>query len=356
MGNGAAGPDATFARRALIAASIVAGLGLAVFAALELATVLLILFGSVLFAVFVRALANPIAERTGWPSGVAVAIVTVGLAVLAVAAGLLIGPPLGDQLASVVEQIPRAWRRVEIWLRSSESFATSGVVAQVQEQALRATGNMLGWLTAAATALISTLGYLAVALVVGLYLAFQPSVYRRGLIGLAPPSSRAHVRDVGRSLFRHLRGWLFGQFAAMTFVGVMTGLGLWALDFPMVVALSVIAFVLTFVPNLGPLATLLIAVVVALMQAPDKLGYVVALYLLVQILETYVVTPMVQRRTASVPPAVLLATQLLFGGLFGLMGVLLAAPLTVAVLVLVRRFYREDILGERLSPHPEPMG
>lgn len=348
--------DTAFARRALIAASIVAGLGLAIFAALELATVLLILFGSVLFAVFVRALADPIAHRTRIPSGGAVAIVTLGLAALAVAAALLIGPALVDQLTAVVDQLPRAWRRAEAELRASDWLASEGVVAQLQQQVLQGMGNLIGWLTAAASLLLSTIGYLGVALVVGLYLAFQPAVYRRGLIGLAPPASRAHVRDVGRTLFVHLRGWLFGQVVSMTFVGVLTGLGLWAMGFPMVLALSVIAFALTFVPNLGPLTTLLVAVLVALLQAPDKLVWVIALYLLVQILETYLVTPMVQRRTAAVPPAVLLATQLLFGGLFGLMGVLLAAPLTVAALVLIRRFYREDILGERPARQPEPVG
>lgn len=348
--------DTAFARRALIAASIVAALGLTIFAALELATVLLILFGSVLLAVFVRALADPLAERSGMPSGLAVALVTVGLAALIVGACLLIGPPVVDQVSALVDQLPRAWRRAEAQLRASDLLARQGVLAQVQEQALRSVGNVIGWLTTAATVLLTTVGYLGVALVVGLYLAFQPAIYRRGLIGLAPPSSRAHLRDVARTLFVNLRGWLFGQVVSMTFVGLMTGLGLWAMGFPMVVALSAIAFLLTFVPNLGPLATLLVAVLVALLQAPEKLLWVIALYLLVQLLETYLVTPMVQRRTASVPPAVLLATQLLFGGLFGLMGVLLAAPLTVAFLVLVRRFYREDILGERPPAHPEPAG
>lgn len=346
--------DGDFARRVLIGAGIVALLGLLLMATWAARDLVLILFGGVLLAVFIRALADPLAHRTGLPEWMAVAAVTLALAGILVGSAMLIGPPVARQVARVIERLPDAWATLERDLRGIGWLQGQTALEQIRDQGIRQISNAVTWVTRAITGVASTLGYMAVALVIGLYLAFQPALYRWGVANLAPPHQREHVLDVGRSVYVHLRGWLFGQLAAMAFVGVLTGLGLWALGFPMVAALAVIAFFLTFVPNLGPLATLLIAAGVALVEAPHKVLWVCALYIGVQFLETYLFTPVVQRRTATVPPALLLAAQILIGALLGMLGLLLAAPLTVAGMVLVRRLYQQDILGD--EPGPEPLG
>jgi predicted PurR-regulated permease PerM len=141
-----------------------------------------------------------------------------------------------------------------------------------------------------------------------------------------------------------LRGWLLGQGFAMVFTGTLITLGLTLLGVPLAGVLGAIAAVLNFVPYLGPLIAAVPAMLLAMTQQPTLALWVALLFLAVQSVEGNVLTPMVQARTADLPPVLLLLTQVLMGALFGLLGVALAAPLAAVGQVLVRRAYVEGWL------------
>ena len=142
-----------------------------------------------------------------------------------------------------------------------------------------------------------------------------------------------------------LRGWLIGQSIGMAVAGTLTWLGLWALGVPLAGLLGTIVGLLNFIPVLGPLIGAVPAVLLALTESPTKALWVIGLVLAVQNAEGNFLTPMVQSRTADIPPALLLLVQVLAGGLFGLLGIALAAPLTALGLCWRKRGYVEGWLG-----------
>ena len=130
----------------------------------------------------------------------------------------------------------------------------------------------------------------------------------------------------------------------MVLVGMLTTLGLWALGTDLALVLGVIAALLSFIPNIGPILGFIPAAMVSVITGLDTLLYVSILYFAVQMIESYVLTPMLQAELADLPPALTLFAQVALGAMVGMAGILLAAPLCVAAMVLINKLYVEDIL------------
>ena len=137
----------------------------------------------------------------------------------------------------------------------------------------------------------------------------------------------------------------------MVVVGLLTGIGLWALGMPSALTLGLMAGVLEFIPFAGPILSAVPAVLLALAVSPDLALWVLLLYFAVQQFEGYVLTPLVQQYAVDLPGVVLLFSLLAFGALFGTLGVILAAPLTVVTYVLIKRLYVIETLH---TPTPIP--
>jgi predicted PurR-regulated permease PerM len=139
--------------------------------------------------------------------------------------------------------------------------------------------------------------------------------------------------------------WLLGRLLSMAVVGVATGLGLWLLGMPMVLSLALLAALLVFIPNLGPILSAIPALLVSL---PEGMFWsVLALYLLVQAVESNVITPLVDRESVKLPPALLLSAQIIMGLIAGVLGLILAAPLTVLAMVVIKRLYVDARVEQR---------
>jgi predicted PurR-regulated permease PerM len=181
----------------------------------------------------------------------------------------------------------------------------------------------------------------------GVYLAFDPQLYRRGLLRLAPKSTRARMGEVLDALGTTLRGWLVSQAFSMVVVGTATTIGLWLLGTPLALALGLIAFLFTFVPYVGPIAAAVPALLVAFTVSPTHALYVGLLYFGVQMVEGNLLTPLVQQRMVKLPPALTIVSQVLMGILLGTPGVVFATPLAACAQVLVKKLYVEDVLGDK---------
>lgn len=147
-----------------------------------------------------------------------------------------------------------------------------------------------------------------------------------------------------------LRLWLVGRGLSMLVVGILTAIGLWIVDVPLVLALAVIAALFSFVPFLGPIASAVPAVLVGLVQSPAQALNVALVYGVVQLLESNIITPLVQVRAVSLLPAIMLSGQVIMGVLFGLIGLLLATPLLVTLIVPIQMLYVQDVLKARVTP------
>lgn len=182
--------------------------------------------------------------------------------------------------------------------------------------------------------------------VVAIYVAATPGTYASGLVMLVPPARRERAREVVSALVYTLQHWLIGQGITMLVVGVVTAAGLYFIGVKLWLLFGVLAAIFNFIPNFGPVISFVPALLVAWTDEPSKAAWVLGLYVVAQCLEGYVLTPIIQKRSVDTPPAVLIVSQVLFGVMFGLLGVMLAAPLTAVAIVLTKMLYVEDTLGD----------
>jgi predicted PurR-regulated permease PerM len=304
---------------------------------------ILLLFAAVLFALLLRALADLVQRLTGLPSRGSFALALVAVIGIAAAAAWLFGSEVRAQITQLAQLLPQAWERLREWL------ATAGWWDDVEEQLaldLNAVGGVVSGLRWAATSFFGLIAVLLMVAVGGIYIAAQPDLYRRGLLGLFPPRSRPRAGETLEACGTALRLWLLGQLVSMVLVGVLTGVGLWLVGLPSAVALGLLAGLAEFVPFFGPVLAAIPGLLVAVVAGPDMVLWVLAVYLVVQQIENNVVTPLVQRRVVRLPPALTLFAAVAMTLLFGLLGLLLATPLTVLLFVLVNKLYVADTLHE----------
>ena len=171
--------------------------------------------------------------------------------------------------------------------------------------------------TTAVYSFASVVAALLIVLFLGIYFALDYDKYVGGCVRLAPVTRRERLREVLGEVHQTLRWWLLGKVVAMLIVGVLTSVGLVALGVPLAAALGVIAALLTFVPNFGPVISAVPAVLLGFVQSPTTALYVVILYLAIQTVESYLITPLIQQRTVSLPPGLTISAQIGMGILFG---------------------------------------
>ncbi|CAN5665416.1 AI-2E family transporter [soil metagenome] len=308
--------------------------------------ILLAAFGGVLIAVLLRAFTNLLTRYTPLPDGWALTAVILLILALMGVGGWLLMPQIVEQVGEFTEQAPGIIAEIEQFLRQYGWGQT--VLEQVQNGEMQdgvvddAAGGVGGFFSV----LSAWSAYLLTAVFVGLFAAANPTLYQDGIVHLFPLRHRSRVRELVGEMGYTLRWWLIGQGFAMLLIGVSTTLVLWILDIPLAVPIGIIVGLLGFIPYLGPIIGLVPVMAVGATQGTTTLLYLFLAYTAVQLLEGYVATPLIQHRTVFLPPVFTVIAQILLGTLLGILGFIFATPLAAAVLVLTR-FYRTDILGDR---------
>jgi predicted PurR-regulated permease PerM len=346
-----------FVRRVLVVLGLgggFVGLALVVWAA---ADVLLVVFGGVLLAVLLRGLADLLRGALGLSPGWALAVVLLGLIALLGLGGWYLSSTVTAQFEELSASLESSWDQLRDWAgqyRLGRQLLHASPIADW----VAGSGNFVGRVTGVFSTALGAAANLIVVLFVGIYLAVDPGLYRAGVLHLLPVRARDRGDAVLHTLNHTLRWWLLGRIANMTIVGVLTTLGLWALGIPLALALGVIAFVLDFVPYIGPLLSAVPACLVALSVGPHAVLYVAILYLAVQSVESYVTMPIIQQKVVEMPPALLIAFQVVLGVILGTLGIVFATPLAVVTLVLVKMLYVQTVLGDPVAVkgEPEPAG
>lgn len=312
--------------------------------------VFLLVFIAILIAVFLRGTGDQISSRTPIPPRVALVLVTVAVIVIGVLLVLFLGPSLANQMDQLIDQIPQSISDLESAVRQYEwgEQMLDSVELPDDFGNLLTLGNLnvLGRVTNLFTATAGVLTTIVLILFVGFYLAFEPSYYIQGFVALFPLEQRPRISEVLKAIGTALQLWLVARFLSMIVVAVLTLIGLLILNVPIALTLAIIAGVLSFVPNIGPLLAIIPATLVGLTQSPILAVSVIALYFGVQAVESYLITPYFERRTVHLPPALTMSTQVALGIVVGQLGLVLAAPLLVVAILVVKMLYVGDILHD----------
>jgi predicted PurR-regulated permease PerM len=335
----------------------------ALFVAWKASNALLLIFAGVLFGAFLDGLARLLGKVLPWGHGVRLAIVCAVLGTVLLAGITSGSTAIAQQASELATTLREQINQALAWLQQHgiQVQGSDGTVAEGEPRetdgresstpTLRSLlpdlQGLFGTAWTAIAVVVGALGNAVVILFLGIFFAAQPAVYRDGLVLLVPPRRRARVGAVLDEAGETLRHWLLGQALTMSVIFVFTWLGLELVGVQPAFVLGLQAGVLAFIPTLGPLIAGIPIMLAGFAGGVSSVVGALAVYVAVQTLESYLLTPMIQRRAIEVPPAFLFAGQIVLGLLFGLYGLALATPLAAVARVFILRFYVEERLGDR---------
>ena len=340
----------------------------------SLREVLIHLFAGVVLAMALCTLVGELRSRKPMPRSMALLICLVGLVLVVSMATAIVVPPFTEQFHQLLLQLPSAAK--ELWkLAIGAINQTSAMVYGVDnnkggwEEQLFANGlnalpdgaslasgvrEGLQGLLGLAGNLGSGLVQLLFVLAISLMMAVQPTAYRDVAISLLPSFYRRRARSILRQCGEALSSWMVGVLISSFCVALLAAIGLSLLGIKLVMANALLAGMLNVIPNVGPTLSTIFPMSVALLDAPWKAVAVLGLYVVIQNLESYVITPSVMHHQVKLLPGLTLTAQFVFTVVFGPLGLLLALPLAVVLQVLIREVVIHDLLDpwkkKRLAP------
>ncbi|QIO33606.1 AI-2E family transporter [Bradyrhizobium sp. 1(2017)] len=357
----------------------VGGIGVVLFTAMLLFTLyfaatLLLIFTGMLLGVGLNALTGALGRRVPLPHPVRLAIVCTALALVLAGVAYLGGATIAEQASLLSKTIKSQITNVRSFLDShgvDTSFFDLGNAAP--EASIDAPANptpsppaashsplpSAGALASSGGAIVSQtfklllgtihgVGNIFIVLFLGLAFAAQPGVYHDGLLFLAPARHRTRVRLIIDRISETLERWLIAQITVMLAVGAVTWIGLAVIGIPGAFILGIQAGLLAFIPTVGAIIAGVIVVLASLASGWIAALSAFLLFMGVHAMESYVLTPILQRQALDIPPATLFAFQILLGVVFGIWGLALALPLVAIAKVVIDHFktYEAPALAE----------
>lgn len=301
-------------------------------------SVFLLILAGTLISIFFRGISDFIMRKTKWKEKVCVTISILGT--LLIVAGLfwLIGAKVQNQVTDLMETLPKTIENVQEKMHNSalgekiiNTLSTKNSTDKVQVFAGEFFQSTFG-----------VFGDVYVILFIAIFFTIAPQSYIKGIVELIPVKGQKKANEVIDKLGRQLRNWIKGKLFSMFIVFVLTAIGLAIIGIPLWLVLALLAGLISFIPNFGPLLALIPAVLVGLMQSPQTAALVVGLYVLIQFVESNFITTLVQQKLLDLPPALIIITQLLMGALTGGWGLILATPIIVILIVLVQELYIKE--------------
>jgi predicted PurR-regulated permease PerM len=331
-----------FTERVLITAGIGSLIIILILILWKVIDVLLLIFASALMAIFLRGLSSLVSKYTHLRNSLSLVIVLFSLFGIFSIAIWLTAPKITEQVDQLMQTVPESVEQFREKLMEYEWIRTFLEGIPDFEDIIKLLARVGGFFSTTFGFLVS----LFIILIVGLFLSINPQSYIQGLVKLVPQKKRGRAQEILHTLERTLFWWLVGRTVSMSIVAILTGIGLSLLDIPVAMALGVIAGLSSFVPNIGPIIASIPAILLALTKSPMHALYVIFLYLAVQNLESYLITPYITYRTVLMPLALVIIGQVLMGVLLGFLGLVFATPLVATLIVLVKLLYIEDVLGD----------
>ncbi len=285
------------------------------------------------------------------------------LSVLAVV-GIVIGlfavllPSLVSQFATLLretvptglEELAERWEQGEFQQQFPflAEISLQDTIDAVSSQLANAAGQVGASVLPVLGGVANTILSILIVIFLSLYFLADPQMHQEGLVKLFPLESRGRVREIIEIIDRTLRGWLRATLASMAFAGIATGVLLGLLGIQQAAALGVLAGLLSFVPNFGPIIALIPSIAAGVVQAPNNVIWIIVIIYGVSFVQSQIITPILVADSIKLPAVLILLGQIVAGIFFGFMGILLAVPMTAILTVLVNEVYVKDVLGDRL--------
>lgn len=328
---------------------------LAVWLAVRVVPVILLVFLAVLIAVFLSSITDLLGRRFGIGRGLGLTLAATGTTGAVIGLGALFIPPVVEQTRALVGGLPQTLAALQAALErlgqqypvlrdsalaDPQSGLVSGVLADITDY-LR--GAIVPYLRIGGRVLLDT----AAVLVMAIYFAHQPLLYRDGLLALVSPRHRPLAGRIAVDMAATLRAWVTGQLLAMVLFAAFTAVGLWALGVPYWLAFGLFAGLAALVPFFGSIiSTVLPALFVIGTGSWLHVTAVLLLGIVVHVLGSNLAVPWIMARTVAIPPALTIASVLAMGALLGPIGLVVAVPIVALILVLVRHLLHGELYGE----------
>jgi predicted PurR-regulated permease PerM len=256
-------------------------------------------------------------------------------------AGYLFGARMAGELQNVLDRATAAEASITASLQASQ---WGNLILTHVKGANFSLSEIVGGLFTKGTRF---LGAVVMLIITGIYFAAQPELYRAGIIQLFPLELHAKVAGTLAALANALRFWLIGRLIQMVLIGLLSTFAVWLIGLPSPFALGLIAGVAEFVPYLGSIIASIPAVLVAATQDTAAVIWTIVAYLLIHQLEGNVFVPLIQHRMVYIPPAVILLGIVTISFLFGIISIIFAAPITIMIVVALKKLYVRETLGEK---------
>ncbi|MFL5501781.1 MAG: AI-2E family transporter [Gemmatimonadaceae bacterium] len=309
------------------------------------AHVFLLLFIAIIISLYLGAVRDQLVNKVHMPPRLAFFVSVVGTFAALLGLFAILLPPVFEQTRSLITVLPTY---IETWEKGIDTFvarfpAMRDVWKPGDHTLIRAVYDQLSaQAETVVPRVLSFVNFLIDTFAVGvmsIYLALQPGVYREWLIALFPPIHRDLVRDVLRDLADALRAYIVGQLLTMTVLAALTAAGLYILDVPYWLTFGIFTGLVAVVPFFG---TLLSTTLPALFVLGGPGGGTRALYVLllgvvIHLIEGNLVSPLVMSKKIDMPPVLTITAVLVIGKLLGPLGLVVALPILVTVMVIVRR-------------------
>ena len=305
--------------------------------------ILLLILSGVLFATFFKGIASLLQRvlplNDVWSLALAVILVIGSF----VGIGYALYPSVSEQTEKLEQELPKAAKDTEEKLKSSQ--AGKWVFTQLKKYKDQYNKDSQR-ITLFFSSFFGGLADIYIIFFLGIFFMVQPEVYKKGIIKLFPKQQRESTSNILNTISFTLKRWLLGKIFSMLVVGILTGVGLSILGIPLALTLALFATLVTFIPNFGPIISLIPAFLLAFTKGTDYAIYVCLLYIGIQALESNIITPLIQRKMISFPLALVLMAQVILGIFTGILGLILAVPVVAIVVVLIKMIYIKETLND----------
>ena len=305
----------------------------------------LLVFAGIFFAALLNFSSNWIVSRTPIGYGLALFLVLLFMTVFLALIIIFVGPAMADQVQDMTETLPKSLKnlREEITQTSIGQALFEELPTDINAL-LENREEVMSRIVGSFSTTVGVIANFFIIIVTGIFLAASPAIYIQGFTKLFPVHFRPRLREVMSKTQQSLSLWMVAKLISMLVVGVFTAIGLEFLGMPMPYALALMAALFSFIPNIGPYLALAPAVLIALMQGGNMYIYVLILYFSIQIVESYFITPMIEKKMVHLPPALTLFWMVLLGIVTGILGLIMATPILAALIVIINELYVKDYL------------
>ena len=322
-------------------ASVWFALAIAVALIALLAQPIMLVMGALVLATMMdggtRLLGRVLPISRGWR----LTIVLLGAVAFMVYTFYLTGSSLAAQAQAMRAIVEAQVARIGGWMQQLGVTTTPDDLKSLAQQAM----SSMGRVTAAVGTAVGAVTSGVMMLVLAIFIAVEPKLYERGVAWMLPMEQRSHFYRIADRMGWTLRRLMFGRIIGMAVEGVGTWLLLWAGGVPMAGLLGILTGLFAFLPNIGSIISGALIILVGFSGGVNTGLYAFSVYMAVQIVDGYLIVPMVAKRATDLAPALVLAAQILFGALFGIMGLFLADPVVAMAKVYLEE--RSKALAEK---------